>query len=424
MLRTLISGADTIIRRNEEDINFVNFDNAATTPPLKSVIEAINNFSPFYSSVHRGGGLKSDISSNIYENGRKTVLKFLNANESFHTVVFLKNTTECINKLSYRLKEYIGDKVVLITSMEHHSNMLPWREKYKTDYIETDAHGRLCLEDLVFKLEVYKGNVGMVCMTGASNVTGYVNDIHKAAEICHRYDVKILVDGAQMIPHMPFDMKDINDKQHIDFIVFSAHKIYAPFGIGALIAPKEVFHKGHSEMIGGGTVKFVSKDDVIWEDPPTKEEAGTPNLMGVLALTEAIKTMETIDMNIIEDHERGLTAYALYHMKKIPHIIIYDDFDIDNKVSIISFNIKGYHHLDLASILSKNGGIAVRNGCFCAQPYVQRLMKISKEEMMTYRNLSKDKQPGMVRVSFGFYNDYYEIDRFLEFLRNLPQGEF
>lgn len=420
MLRTLISGADTIVRDNEEDVNFINFDNAATTPPLKSVIEAINNFSPFYSSVHRGGGFKSDVSSSIYENGRKTVLEFLKGNEYFHTVVFLKNTTECINKLSYRLKDYIGDKVVLITSMEHHSNMLPWRDKYKTDYIETDALGRLCLEDLVFKLELYNGKVGLVCMTGASNVTGYVNNIHKAAEICHSYGAKILVDGAQMIPHMTFDMKKSDDDQHIDFVVFSAHKMYAPFGIGALIAPKEIFDEGHSKIIGGGTVKFVSKDDVIWEDAPTKEEAGTPNLMGVLALTEAIKTLQTIGMNLIEDHERGLTAYALYHMKSIPNIKIYDDFDIDNKVSIISFNVEGYHHLELASILSKKVGIAVRNGCFCAQPYVQRLMKISKEEMMAYRGLCKNKQPGMVRVSFGFYNDYYEIDRFLDFLRRLP----
>lgn len=421
MLRTLISGTDTIIRGNDEDINFINFDNAATTPPLKSVIEAINNFSPFYSSVHRGGGLKSDVSSRIYEKGRKAVLDFFKGKESFHTVVFLKNTTECINKLSYRLKDYIGDKVVLISCMEHHSNMLPWREKYKTDYIETDSVGRLCLEDLIFKLEIYKGNVGLVCITGASNVTGYINDIHKAAEICHSYGAKILVDGAQMIPHMAFDMKDINDDQHIDFLAFSAHKMYAPFGIGALIAPKEVFEEGFSEMIGGGTVKFVSRDDVIWEDPPVKEEAGTPNLMGVLALTEAIRSLRTIGMNLLEDHERGLTAYALYHMKSIANIKIYDDFDIDKKVSIISFNLKDYHHLDLAQILAQKEGIAVRNGCFCAQPYVQRLLKISKDQMMKYRNLSKDKQPGMVRLSFGFYNDYYEIDRFLEALSRLAK---
>lgn len=421
MLRSLVSGSDTLIKINGEDRLFINFDNAATTPPLNSVIDSINKFSPYYSSVHRGGGLKSEISSTIYENARKEVLNFLNGDESFHTVIFLKNTTECINKLANRLKDQMENKIVLITYMEHHSNMLPWREKFKTDYIEVDSVGRLCLEDLEFKLQLYGGNVGLVCLAGASNVTGYINDIHKAADLCHKYGAKILVDGAQMIPHMAFDMKSVDDSQHIDFVAFSAHKMYAPFGIGALVAPKELFSQGHSEIVGGGTVKFVSKDDVIWEDSPAKEEAGTPNLMGVLALTEAIRTMQTIGMNLIEDHERGLTAYALYHLRKIPKITLYDDFNIDDKVSIISFNLEEYHHLKLAEILNHEEGISVRNGCFCAQPYVQRLLKISKEEMMKYRELGKDQQPGMVRLSFGFYNDYYEIDRLLDALNRLAK---
>lgn len=421
MLRSLVSGSDTLIKINGEDRLFINFDNAATTPPLNSVIDSINKFSPYYSSVHRGGGLKSEISSTIYENARKEVLNFLNGDESFHTVIFLKNTTECINKLANRLKDQMENKIVLITYMEHHSNMLPWREKFKTDYIEVDSVGRLCLEDLEFKLQLYGGNVGLVCLAGASNVTGYINDIHKAADLCHKYGAKILVDGAQMIPHMAFDMKILDDSQHIDFVAFSAHKMYAPFGIGALVAPKELFSQGHSEIVGGGTVKFVSKDDVIWEDPPAKEEAGTPNLMGVLALTEAIRTMQTIGMNLIEDHERGLIAYALYHLRKIPKITLYDDFNIDDKVSIISFNLEEYHHLKLAEILNHEEGISVRNGCFCAQPYVQRLLKINKEEMMKYRELGKDQQPGMVRLSFGFYNDYYEIDRLLDALNRLAK---
>ncbi len=421
MLRSLVSGSDTLIKINGEDRLFINFDNAATTPPLNSVIDSINKFSPYYSSVHRGGGLKSEISSTIYENARKEVLNFLNGDESFHTVIFLKNTTECINKLANRLKDQMENKIVLITYMEHHSNMLPWREKFKTDYIEVDSVGRLCLEDLEFKLQLYGGNVGLVCLAGASNVTGYINDIHKAADLCHKYGAKILVDGAQMIPHMAFDMKILDDSQHIDFVAFSAHKMYAPFGIGALVAPKELFSQGHSEIVGGGTVKFVSKDDVIWEDPPAKEEAGTPNLMGVLALTEAIRTMQTIGMNLIEDHERGLIAYALYHLRKIPKITLYDDFNIDDKVSIISFNLEEYHHLKLAEILNHEEGISVRNGCFCAQPYVQRLLKISKEEMMKYRELGKEQQPGMVRLSFGFYNDYYEIDRLLDALNRLAK---
>ena len=420
MFKDLIAGSQTTVEiNNGNKVHFINFDNAATTPPLNSVLDNIKEFSPYYSSVHRGGGFKSEISSRVYEDGRKTVLNFLKADTNIYTAIFLKNTTECINKLSYRLKGILKDKVVLITYMEHHSNMLPWRDKYETNFVEVDGVGRLCLEDLEFKLQLYKGRVGLVCVTGASNVTGYINPIYEIARICHKYGAKIFVDGAQLIPHAPFDMKPVVDPEHIDFIVFSAHKMYAPFGIGVLVAPKELFCQGCSEIVGGGTVKFVSMDDVIWEEPPEKEEAGTPNLMGVVALTQSIKTMERIGMDYIEEYERTLTAYALYHMKEVEGITIYDDFNLDKKVSIISFNLAGYHHTHLAELLSNEGGIAVRNGCFCAQPYVQRLLKIKKEDVKKFRNCDKSHQPGMVRISFGFYNDYNEIDRFLELLKKL-----
>ncbi len=418
MFKDLFAGSHCLVEiKNGNKVNFINFDNAATTPPLNSVLNRIIEFSPYYSSVHRGGGFKSEISSRVYEDGRKTVLDFLKADLNLYTAIFLKNTTECINKLSYRLKEILKDKVVLTTYMEHHSNMLPWRNKYETNFVEVDGVGRLCLEDLEFKLQLYKGRVGLVCVTGASNVTGYKNPIHEIAKMCHKYGAKILVDGAQLIPHAPFDMNPIDSLEHIDFVVFSAHKMYAPFGIGVLVAPKELFCQGCSEIVGGGTVKFVSMDDVIWEEPPEKEEAGTPNLMGVVALTESIKTMERIGMDYIEQYERALTSYALYHMREINGVYLYDDFNVDEKVSIISFNLAGYNHTQLAELLSNEGGIAVRNGCFCAQPYVQRLLKIRKEDVKKFRNCDKSHQPGMVRISFGFYNDYDEIDRFLELLK-------
>lgn len=419
MYKNLISGSDSkVTLDNGNSVHYINFDNAATTPPFNSVIKSLINFSPNYSSVHRGTGYKSILSSNVYEKGRDSVLDFVNGNKDYHTVIFLKNTTECINKLSYRLQCKLQDKVVLTTYMEHHSNMLPWR-KYETDFIEVDGSGRLCLTDLEFKLRLYDGKVGLVCVTGASNVTGYKNPIHKIARLCHKYGAKILVDGAQLIPHCTFDMKPINSPEHIDFIVFSAHKMYAPFGIGALIAPKEIFMDGCSELVGGGTVKFVSTDDVIWSDPPEKEEAGTPNLMGVVALTESISTLQNIGMENVEEYERKLTSYALYLMRKIPNIILYDDFNLDSKVSIISFNMRGLHHTELANILGREGGVAVRNGCFCAQPYVQRLLKISKEDVKRFRNCEKNRQPGMVRISFGIYNNFNEIDLFIYLLNKI-----
>ncbi len=410
MDKNLIVGGNSLVRlENGNLVNYINFDNAATTPPFQSVLNEIVDFSNIYSSVHRGTGYKSIISSMIYDEGREIVLNFVGGNKEYHTVVFLKNTTECINKLSYRLQDTLKDKVVLSTYMEHHSNLLPWKYRFTTDYIEVDSMGRLCLEDLEFKLKLYKGKVGLVAVTGASNVTGYINPIYDIARICHSYGAKILVDGAQLIPHNHFDMKPIDSPEHIDYIAFSAHKMYAPFGTGVLIAPKNTFEKGFSEHIGGGTIKFVSIKDTIWADPPEKEEAGTPNLMGVVALSTSIKTLQNLNIQNIEEYERNLTKYALDLLKNIPQLILYDDMNVEEKVSIISFNMKGLNHDELATMLAREGGIAVRNGCFCAQPYVQRLLKISDEDMKKYMNDESLVRPGLVRISFGLYNDYNEV---------------
>lgn len=410
MDKNLIVGGNSMVRLvNGNSVNYINFDNAATTPPFQSVIKEIVSFSNIYSSVHRGTGYKSIVSSMLYDEGREIVLDFVGGNRDYHTVIFLKNTTECINKISYRLKDTLKDKMVLSTYMEHHSNLLPWKYKYPTDYVEVDTFGRLCLEDLEFKLKLYKGKVGLVTVTGASNVTGYINPIYTIAKLCHKYGAKILVDGAQLIPHSPFDMKPIDSPEHIDYIAFSAHKMYAPFGIGALVAPKEIFQNGFSEQVGGGTVKFVSIEDTVWSDPPEKEEAGTPNLMGVVALSTSIKTLYGLNMKKVDEYERSLTKYALDLMKDIPGLILYDDMDVEKKVSIISFNMKGLEHNELATILSREGGIAVRNGCFCAQPYVQRLLKISNEDIKKYMENESLPRPGLVRISLGLYNDYNEI---------------
>lgn len=423
MYKNLVVGCNSKVKlENNSYVHCINFDNAATTPAFKSVLKGIVEFAPNYSSIHRGTGHKSVISSKIYEEARGTVLDFLKGDRKYHTVIFLKNTTECINKLSYRLKEALEDKIVLTTYMEHHLNMLPWRYRYNTDYVEVDKQGRLCLEDLEYKLAMYKGKVGLLAVSGASNVTGYMNPIHEIAELCHRYGAKILVDCAQLIPHSPLDMKDINSDEHIDYIAFSSHKMYSPFGIGVLVAPKEDFVEGFSEQIGGGTVKHVTMKDVIWDDPPAKEEAGTPNLMGVVALSLSIKTLQDLGMGKVEEYERELLKYALDKISQIPNLVIYDDMDVDKKVSILSFNIEGLDHSVLAKILAKEGGIAVRNGCFCAQPYVQKLLDISDIDSERYIEDENLPKPGLVRVSFGLYNNYNEIDLLVYLLKKIAEN--
>ena len=417
MYKNLIHGSNTLAPlKNGTKAPYINFDNAATTPPLISVMNEINNFSYYYSSVHRGTGYKSIISSNYYEKAREIVLNFVGGNPHSHMVIFVKNTTEAINKLSYALEDVIQDGIVLSTEMEHHSNILPWRYKYPVDYVKVDEKGRLSLDHLEYLLKKYMGKIKLVAVTGASNVTGYVNPIYDIARLTHKYGAKILVDGAQLVPHHPINM---SFPEPIDFLAFSAHKMYAPFGTGVLIAPREVFKNKMPDQVGGGTIKLVTKRKVIWGDPPYKEEAGTPNLLGVVALVKAIETLSEIGMDEILYYEKTLIKYALKRMRYLPNITIYDDYNIENKVPIISFNIDRLNHGAVAMILSTEGGIGVRNGCFCAQPYVHKLLGISPEDIEKYLKDKSLPRPGMVRASFGMYNDYEEIDMFLELLETI-----
>lgn len=421
--RHLVVGTDTLIPlKNGKYVSAINFDNAASTPPFVSVMEKINHFATMYSSIHRGSGYKSKFSSQLFEEARSIVLKFVNADPDHDTVIFVKNTTEAINKLSYRLWDGNKKSVILSTWMEHHSNDLPWRNKFQVDYVQTDQQGKLSLENLEHKLKIHRGNVKLVTVTGASNVTGYVNPIHKIAELAHRYRAKILVDGAQLVPHRAVNMKPKNPLQHIDYLAFSAHKMYAPFGIGILIGPRETFKRGISEFVGGGTVETVTHDWVVWADPPHKEEAGTPNLMGIVALVAAIQTLTNIGMKNIDRYENELTSYANMKLKSIPGIKLYSHTAPDEpRIGVIPFNIKGISHGRVAAILSNEAGIAVRTGCFCAQPYVQQLLAISPQQMELYKKNAKAPRPGLVRLSFGLYNNFSEINILIHLLERIIQ---
>jgi len=423
--RDLVVGVNTKVPlKNGKKVTAINFDNAASTPPFVAVLDEIKNFSPWYSSIHRGTGYKSQICSDFYDHSRQIVADFLQADLDESSVIYVKNATEGINKLSYRLLEDLKGGIVLSTFMEHHSNDLPWRNKYQVDYVRVDEQGRLLLDDLEQKLRKYKGKVKLVTVTGASNVTGNTNPVHKIAALAHQYGAKILVDGAQLIPHAPFTMKSSSDSELIDFLVFSAHKMYAPFGIGVLIGPKKVFSKGVPEFVGGGTIKMVSHDYVNWADAPERDEAGTPNVLGVLALTTAIQTLQEVNMEKIFRYEKSLVRYALGELRKIPDIKIYGNaLNTQNRVAIISFNLKGIDHQTLANILSQEAGIAVRNGCFCAQPYVQQLLKVSPKEIKKYVENPSLPHPGMVRLSFGLYNTYSEIDTLIQILDKVTQNK-
>ncbi|MEG0773244.1 aminotransferase class V-fold PLP-dependent enzyme [Clostridium sp.] len=424
--RDLVMGINNKVQLLDESlIAGINFDNAATTPPLKCVVEDIIKFCPWYSSIHRGEGYKSQLSTSLYEESRKIIGRFVGYDENNMEVIYVKNATEAINKLSNILccgKR--SNSVILSTSMEHHSNDLPWRYNYTLDYIDIDDKGVLDIKDLKSKLEKYAGRVSLVTVTGASNVTGHKNPVHDIARLAHRYGAKILVDGAQMIPHSPFDMKPFYNEDHIDFLAFSGHKIYAPFGTGVLIGSKEVFNQCGPDYVGGGTIAFVSHDLVKWAASPDRHEAGSPNVIGSVALSSAVEKLRELGMENIDRYERSLTKYATENLIRIPSLILYGDYlNFKDKVSIIPFNIEGIHHTILAKILSCEFGIAVRSGCFCAQPYMQKLLHATPEMIKENINAPKETMPGTVRISFGMYNTFDEIDRFLSIIYKIVMNK-
>ncbi|MGE5380143.1 MAG: aminotransferase class V-fold PLP-dependent enzyme [Methylocystaceae bacterium] len=391
----------------------INFDNAATTPPLKSVLKAINDFAPWYASVNRGDGHKSQYTTHCYESARKQVLSFVGGDSESQIVIFVKNTTEAINKLAYRLALCSdGRDTIICTGMEHHSNDLPWRDKFLIEYVEIDPGGGLSLDDLRNKLRQYQGRVRLVTVTGASNVTGIINPIHDIARLAHEYGAEIMVDGAQLVPHRPVAMLPIDDPEHLDYLAFSSHKMYAPFGTGVLIGNWETFNYGCSELVGGGTIETVTHEMVIWASPPERDEAGTPNVMGTVALTAAISTLSRLGMDKLADEEIELAGYARKKLGAIDGITMYGHTSQEaDRVGIICFNVEGMPHSLVATILALEYGIAVRNGCFCAQPYVQTLLNIDRKQPLAGN--------GMVRVSLGLYNTASEVDVLVSALKSI-----
>ena len=423
--RNLVAGVNTKVPLiNGESTTAINFDNAATTPPFVSVLNEIMEFSSIYSSIHRGTGFKSQYASYLYEDCRRIIANFVNSDLEKDSIIFVKNTTEAINKLAHHIKLNFSEGMVLSTFMEHHSNDLPWRTKFKVDYITVDQYGRLQLEDLENKLIKYKGQVKLVAITGASNVTGYKNPIHKAATIAHKYGALIFVDGAQLVPHAVVDMMPHDSPEHIDFLAFSGHKMYAPFGTGVLIARSDLLQPTAPDIVGGGTVDIVTHKLIKWAELPHKEEAGSPNLMGVLAIVSAMKTLDSLGMKTIELYEKSLTDYAIGKLQLIKDIELYSSIDTkEERVAIVPFNILGLSHDITARILSYEGGIAVRNGCFCAQPYIQWLLGLSPEDIELNINEPNITRPGMVRISLGLYNTPSEIDAFIHLLTNIVDNK-
>ncbi|MGL5641180.1 MAG: aminotransferase class V-fold PLP-dependent enzyme [Paraclostridium sp.] len=419
--RHMFDGVDLTIKlANGAYVTPICFDNGATTPPLKCVDKEIFKHMQMYGSIGRGKGPKSEYSSRVYEKCRDYVKEFFNVgNDDRYTVIFTKNTTEGINLLANTLLNSKYDKVIT-TRMEHHANDLPWRYNANLIYIEVDEYGKLNIEDIEEELIKHKGEVKFVTVTGASNVTGYVNPINKIAKIAHKYGAKIIVDAAQLASHRTINMKGTGDDDSIDYLALSGHKMYAPYGSGLVIGLKEDLENKEPFIKGGGAVDLVFDYDVYWSDMPARFEAGTPNYLGVVAMYTAMNKLKEIGMDKIQEHEEVLKNRFISGIRDIDRVVLYGDPNCRERLGVIPFNIDGINFDVVADRLSYIRGIAVRQGAFCAHTYVRRLLGITDQAAKDL--LARDcKAAGMVRASFGLYNTCDEVDEFLntmEFIIN------
>ena len=408
-------------------VPYVNLDNAASTPPFRRVLDAVERFLPYYSSVHRGTGYKSRVSTDAYEQARRRVGEFVGADADRDVVVFTKNTTEAINRLARSL-ELDPDAVVITTTLEHHSNDLPWRSRARTLHVRARADGTLDLEHLDQLLTEHAGKVAILAVSGASNVTGVVQPVHELAEKVHAVGGRIVVDAAQLAPHRAIDMRTHDDPGHLDFVAFSAHKLYAPFGTGALVGSRAAFADAPDHS-GGGTVAAVTLDEIAWAELPDREEAGTPNVVGAIALAAATVAIEEIGFDAIRAHEDHLTRHALAHLPRVPGLTIHGPkHAAADKVGVVPVTVDGFDHGLVAAILGYEHGIGVRSGCFCAHPYLAHLLRLSASDTRQWvaRARVGDKRgaPGLVRLSFGCYNTTADIDRAVTALERLAHGDF
>ena len=406
----------------------INFDNAASTPPLKRVRDAVTGFSDMYSSVHRGTGYKSRLATEAYEQARERVAEFLHVDERSQVVIFVKGTTDALNRIAAEHARMDG-RHVLVTEMEHHADLLPWRHRSGHLLVGLTPDGQIDLQAIEQALKASNGKIGLVAVSGASNVTGFISPIHEVAELAHRHGALVSVDAAQLAPHRRIDIRPAEDPGHLDFVSFSGHKMYAPYGAGVLVAPRDFF-SGTPEVMGGGAIRIVTWDDTVWADLPDREEAGSPNVIGAVALGVAIESLVELGFDEMLRHEADLGARLLKGLSEIPGVSVLGGHETGRapeRLGLASFVIDGVHHGLAAAALSHEWGVAVRNGCFCANPYVFHLLHMTKEAVETVEGeVNADRRkalPGAVRASLAPYNDEGEVDTFVNAVRHVARGQ-
>jgi cysteine desulfurase / selenocysteine lyase len=399
-----------ILKRTINGFPLIYFDNAATTQKPRQVTDAIRDFYENHNgNVHRAVHTLSLEATELYEKSREKIAKFINA-KSASEIVFVRGTTEAINLVAYSLgcsSIGKGDEV-LVSLMEHHSNIVPWEilskcRGFTIKYAKVHDDGSLDYDDFESKIS---SKTRIACLSHVSNVTGVINDVKRVAKAAHDNGSLMLVDGAQSVPHMPVDVQDLG----MDFLAFSGHKMLGPTGIGVFYGKRELLEKMSPFQGGGEMIKEVSYRQgsghcsVSWNDLPWKFEAGTPNIEGAVGLGAAVQYLEGLGMNNVLCHEKELTEYAVKRLGERRNITVYGPTDLSKKCGIIPFSVKGMSSHEAAGALNEFG-IAIRSGFHCAQP----LHEIFKLE-------------SSARASFYIYNTKEEVDRFIEVLKELDQA--
>jgi cysteine desulfurase/selenocysteine lyase len=386
-----------ILAREVEGRPIAYLDNAATAQKPAAVIEAVDSYyRNSNANVHRSMHVLAAEAEALYEGGRHKVAELVGARPG--EIVFVRNATEAINLVRFtwaRENVGVGD-TVLITAMEHHSNVVPWQllcseQGARLEYIELDGHGRLDLTDLDKRLA---GGVKLVALTHVSNVLGTINPVAEVAERAHAAGARVLVDGAQAVPQLPVDVGATG----ADFYAFTGHKMYGPTGIGVLWGRRELLDEMPPFLAGGSMIKQVEDDHSTWAAVPAKFEAGTPAIAESAGLGAAADFMTGLGMEAVRAHERKLTGYALERVSAMPGVTVYGPADAAERGALVSFTVEGIHPHDLAELCNREG-VAIRAGHHCAQPLMRRL-----------------GVPATARASFAVYNTTDEIDRLVDAL--------
>lgn len=383
----------------------VYLDNAATTQKPRLVVESMaQEYYNVNANVHRGVHFLSQQATDLHEQSRETVRRFIGA-RSTSEILFTRGTTESINLVATCFGQafmHEGDEVI-VSQMEHHSNIVPWqllqqRQGIRIRVIPMTDEGLLCLDALE---GLFNERTRLVSVAHVSNVLGTVNPVADIVRMAHAHDVPVLVDGAQSTPHMPIDVSRLD----CDFFAFSGHKLYGPTGIGVLYGKEKWLDKMPPYMGGGEMIKNVSFEHTTYNDLPYKFEAGTPDYVASTGLARAIDYINALGMERIEEHERSLTRYALEQMSQIEGMHIYGPQDAMLHDAVVSFQVGNIHHLDMGTLLDRLG-IAVRTGHHCAEPLMHRL-----------------GIEGTCRASFALYNTRAEVDALVAGIRRV-QGMF